>query len=163
MPYRRSFTQHFKAAIPDSKAIAVPDWVKELQKTDPNVPVWQFRFSESETKMKNRIHAVVPRCLITLLEEYLTFRRQLIQRADPGTLFLTKKGTAYKQSSMGGLVSTLTMRYGKRRVSPHRFRDIVAYAWLEDHPEGYLMLSKILWHKNIQMTIRVLWLAVQRV
>jgi len=34
------------------------------------------------------------------------------------------------------------------------FRDIFASWWLEKHPEDYLMVSKKLWHKNIQTTLR---------
>ena len=38
-------------------------------------------------------------------------------------------------------------------MTPHLFRDIFAYAWLKEHPQDYLTLSKILWHKNINITI----------
>ena len=39
------------------------------------------------------------------------------------------------------------------RVTPHLFRDIVAYAWLKANPKDYLTLSKMLWHKNVSTTI----------
>ncbi len=52
------------------------------------------------------------------------------------------------------LVVRLTMRYGGRPVNPHLFRDIVAFAWLKEHPRDYLTLSRILWHANIQVTIK---------
>src|SRR5579859_7910492 len=47
------------------------------------------------------------------------------------------------------------MRYTGRRVNPHLLRDIFAVKWLEDHPEDYLTLSKILWHRNIQTTLQI--------
>ena len=57
-------------------------------------------------------------------------------------------------TQVGYLVSTLTLRHGGRRVTPHPFRDIVAFTWLKEHPEDYLTLSKILWHRNINTTIK---------
>jgi len=31
----------------------------------------------------------------------------------------------------------------------------LAVKWLEEHPEDYLTVSKILWHRNIQTTLRI--------
>ena len=56
---------------------------------------------------------------------------------------------------MTSMVSSLTMRYCGKRVTPHPFRDIVAFAWLKAHPEDYLNLSKMLWHRRIQTTIGI--------
>jgi integrase len=40
-------------------------------------------------------------------------------------------------------------------MSPHVFRDAFAYEWLVNHPDDYLTLSKLLWHTNIQTTLRI--------
>lgn len=40
-------------------------------------------------------------------------------------------------------------------MTPHLFRDAFAYAYLESHPEDYLTLSKILWHRSIKYTLSV--------
>jgi integrase len=37
----------------------------------------------------------------------------------------------------------------------HLFRDIFAVKWLEQNPEDYLTLSKLLWHRNIRTTLRI--------
>jgi len=58
------------------------------------------------------------------------------------------------EANIGQTVSDLTLRYGGRRVTPHLFRDIVAYAWLKAHPKDFLTLSKMLWHKSIATTIK---------
>jgi hypothetical protein len=50
------------------------------------------------------------------------------------------------------LVSNAAVRYVKRRVTPHLFRDIFAAAYLKD-TRDYLSLSKVLWHKNPKITI----------
>ncbi len=34
-------------------------------------------------------------------------------------------------------------------------RNSVAYKWLKEHPKDFLTLSKILWHKNVQTSIRI--------
>jgi integrase len=54
------------------------------------------------------------------------------------------------------LVAQLVFEHAGRRVTPHIFRDIFAYAWLDDHPEDFLTLSKILWHQSINTTLRVM-------
>jgi integrase len=56
---------------------------------------------------------------------------------------------------MNALRGRLTARYAGRRVTPHLFRDIFAVKYLEDRPEDYLTLSKVLWHSNVQTTLGV--------
>jgi site-specific recombinase XerD len=96
----------------------------------------------------------VPRPIISLLEEYVTEHRPLLLRGvDYGCLFVTSVGTPMDAQYVENLVSGLTLRYGGRRVTPHLFRDIVAFAWLKTHSKDYLTLSKMLWHKNVSTTI----------
>ena len=121
---------------------------------DPNSEFWQFRFTADETKMKNSLQCVLPRKLVGLLEEYLqSHRKELVAESDPGTLFLNDIGGALTQPQMSTLVSRLTLRYSGRVVTPHLFRDIYAFMWLEKRPEDFLTLSKLLWHRNIATTI----------
>lgn len=56
-------------------------------------------------------------------------------------------------SQLRVLVSKLTLRYGGRIVTPHLYRDIFAFMWLEKFPEDYFSLSKLLWHRKINMTL----------
>jgi len=83
------------------------------------------------------------------------YRPRLVSDRDPGTLFVDRRGGAFKASDVTTLISKLTAVHGGVRVKPHLFRDIVAFAWLKKHPNDYLTLSKILWHKNIDTTIRI--------
>jgi site-specific recombinase XerD len=137
-----------------------PSWVKEEERSNPEATFWQVHFAPEEIKTGSKtgksIHVVLPRPLIKPLEEYLEqFRPQLVKTGDPGTLFVKDDGTALSSSNLGELVSRLTLQYGGRRVNPHLFRDIVAFAWLKEHPKDFLTLSKILWHSNINYTIKV--------
>jgi integrase len=146
----------FKAPIPKVTSIAKPEWVEEAERAEQGTAVWQIRFSRDETKTKHDVSAVLPRKLIPLLEEYLANHRpHLVGKTDPGTLFLNNRGGVPTKRAITDLVSQFTMRYGGRTVTPHLYRDIFAYMWLELRPEDYLTLSKILWHRNINTTIKI--------
>lgn len=146
----------FKATIPPFSEVDKPQWVIDEEQRNPNAEFWQFRFSPDETKMKNGVHAILPRQLVEPLEEYLRdFRPQLLSGADPGTLFLNHAGNVIERDQMTNLVSGLVIRYAGRRVTPHLFRDIVAFTWLKEHPKDYLTLSKILWHMKLSTTIEI--------
>ena len=89
-----------------------------------------------------------------LLEEYLLHRSALLpaDQPDPGTLFLTNAGNAMDCSTIRDRIEELPSRYVGVAVSPHLFRDIVAYEWLKAHPEDFLTLSKLLFimeHKDV--------------
>jgi integrase len=136
--------------------MAKPRWIEERLRVNPDEKFWQFHFREDETKTGYPVRAFLPRQLIPLLEEYLDHHRaQLVRNTDPLTLFLNWDGQSFKPKQMTGRVSGLTLHHAKRRVTPHLFRDIFAYRWLDDHPDDYLTLSKILWHRNIQTTIGI--------
>jgi hypothetical protein len=109
--------------------------------------------SRNLTKTGCAVHALVPRQLISLLESLLeqylaVYRPALCFGSDPGTLFLNEVGRAMSLANVTNLVAQLTLRHGGRRVTPHVFRDIVAYTWLKHHPKDYLTLSKHLWHSG---------------
>jgi integrase len=144
----------FKRSIPPFSAIDKPQWVLQEEQENPVAEFWQFGFSPDETKTGIEIHALLPRQLIGLLEEYLIdFRTHLLRGSDPGTLLVNRSGKPMTKDQMIRTVSDLTLRHGGRRVTPHPFRDIVAYTWLKGHPEDFLTLSKMLWHMNITTTI----------
>lgn len=145
----------FKRELPPLGSIAIPAWVKDRVRVAPHEEFWQFDFLESETKNKERVRGVLPRQLIPLLEEYLSqHRAALLHRYDPGTLFLTGRGEPLDTATVTDLVGDLTLRYAQKRVTPHLFRDIFAYKWLQEHPTDYLTLSKHLWHKDLNTTLR---------
>ena len=143
----------FKDTISPFASMVVPRWVKERIKINPREKFWQYHFREKETKTAHEVRSVLPRRLVPLLEEFLEHHRPiLLQGPDPGTLFMNKKNGPLTAGEVGSLVGELTLKYGKKRVTPHRFRDAFAYWWLDQHPEDYLTVSKKLWHRNIQTT-----------
>jgi hypothetical protein len=149
----------FKGEIPPLVNIAIPEWAQERLRVNPREKLWQFYFREGETKTGTRtgheVRSILPRRLVPLLEEYLEhYRPALLRGSDPATLFVNGRGNPFKLHTLTQLVGNLTLRYAHRRVTPHVFRDIFAYWWLDHHPEDYLTLSKVLWHSDINTTIR---------
>jgi integrase len=147
----------FKSELPKLVHVATPDWVKERLRTNPRDTFWQFHFRAHETKTGVAVRGILPSCLIPLLEEYLASHRPklLKGRPDPGTLFVNNVGKPFILNVLVQHVSETTLRYCGRRVTPHICRDIYAYRWLDDHPEDYLTLSKILWHSDVRTTLRI--------
>lgn len=158
----------FKGPIKDH--FELQPWVKEeiqkAEKENRTAEFWQIRFSKHETKVGNSVEAVLPKCLVPLLEEYLgynggvNYREVLIgeiepgiKGIDPGTLFLSDKGFLLNEHQVTDLVETLTLRWVDTVINPHRWRDLFAYAFLVEFPKDYLTLSKALWHTTIQETL----------
>jgi site-specific recombinase XerD len=139
----------------------IPLWVTQAlnDKVNPQTKFWQIRFTKNETKMKHGVVAVLPKALVHILEEYLAVRHLLVQANKsgnaPDTVFLNEKGKTISSNAMTDLIQTLTFRYliPAKAVNPHRFRDLFANAYLKDNPKDFLTLSKILWHKSVQVTI----------
>lgn len=146
----------FKAEIEQWDAVRKPRWLEERLKVNPHEQVWQYHFRESETKNGHEVRSILPQRLVPLLEEYLNHHQaHIVTTDDQGTLFLNRRGHPLDSGHLNALISKLTLRHAGRRVSPHRFRDIWAYWWLSSHPEDYLTVSKKLWHRNLEVTIRV--------
>ena len=146
----------FKAEIEHWDNIKKPKWVEERLKIKPREQFWQYHFREDETKNSREVRSILPRRLVSLLEEYLEHHRpQLVNENDPSTLFLNRAGHRLADFEVTSLVSRLTLRHAGKRVTPHIFRDMWAYWWLASHPEDYLTVSKKLWHRNIQTTLGI--------
>jgi integrase len=144
----------FLAKLDPLAPVTKPAWVSEALKADPDIKLWQIRFSTQETKAGNEVHALLPRPLIVPLEEYLAHRKHLVGDSEVDTLFVNDAGRKMDSASIVHLVAELTLRYVNKSITPHTFRHIVAYGWLKDHPEEYLTLSKLLFHKNLNTTLR---------
>lgn len=146
----------FKAPLPQFVHVARPAWAEEVWSRDPQASFWQFYFRENETKTGQKVRGILPRRLIPLLEEYLANHRpRLVAGLDPGTLFLNADGHQIDYQIMTYHISEIVLRHTGRRMTPHLFRDAFAYAYLAEHPEDFLTLSKILWHANVQYTLGV--------
>lgn len=146
----------FLAELPSFIHVAKPEWVDKLLRDEPHPRIWQFYFREHETKIGRAVRGIIPRKLIPLIEDFVQNHRPvLVGNAAHRNLFVNVKGDPFEDDVLRTRVGRICSNYGGRRVTPHIFRDIVAYKWLEDHPEDYLTLSKILWHTNVNTTLQI--------
>jgi len=146
----------FKARIPSITEIDRPQWIIEEEARDPNAEFWQISFSPQGTKTHIAVDLFVPRSLVGPLEGYLAIHRpMLVKGNDPGTLFVTARGKSMRSDQVGKVIGNWTAQFASNRSTPHMIRDAVAFKWLKEHPKDYLLLSKILWHKNVQTTIQI--------
>jgi integrase len=144
----------FKGEVSPLSAVARPNWVEEALRKDLREEFWQIHFRQDETKTGHEVHAILPKQLVPVLEEYLAVHRPVLLKGDdPGTLFVNDRGRPYCKYTICGRVERITQHYAGKRVNPHLFRDIVATKWLEAHPEDFLTVSKLLWHCNLKTTL----------
>lgn len=141
----------------------IPEWAEKLMRSDPAVRLFQFEFSEEETKAARSVMGVLPKNLIPYVEEFLDLYRPILVGGDdpetmddPGTLFVNRFGNAISKQQLEEAVEEATIRYVGKSVNPHLFRDIYALEYLLD-PENhadYFTLSKILWHGTPEITVK---------
>jgi hypothetical protein len=146
----------FFAPLPNFIHVAKPKWVIEALSKNSSQAFWQIYFRPEETKMGQPVRGILPRRLIPLLEEYLADHRpRLVAEKDPGTLFVNDDGYANNYQTMTYRISEIVLKYCRRLMTPHLWRDAYSYAYLEVHPEDFLTLSKILWHRSIKYTLSI--------
>lgn len=149
----------FKARLDEYRNVAIPEEIEAELARNPDAEVWQIFFSKDQVKTGQTIRGIVPLHVVPILEEYLELRHLLVGAVDPGTLFLNRcqgkcRGGAISKEAFGNLIGGLTQKHANRWVSPHLYRDALAHHWLDEHPEDYLSLSKHLWHRNINTTVK---------
>jgi integrase len=146
----------FKGPIAPFSEIDKTVWVQEEERKNPAAEFWQFHFSRDETKTGIEVEALLPHLLIGPLEEYPEkFRLHLLHNGDPEALFINQRGKPVSLRSIEEIVGAVTLSHGGRRVTPHMFREIVAFARLKSDPNCYMELSKLLWHASPAYTLSV--------
>ncbi len=146
----------FKGRIPSLSDIDKPAWIVEEEAQNPGAEFWMISFAPAETKTNITVDLLLPRALVEPLEEYMAvWRPLLLNGKNPITLFVTPRGKAMRSDQVGKVIGHWSKTFASKRTTPHMIRDSVAYKWLKTHPKDYLTLSKILWHKNVQTTIRI--------
>jgi len=88
--------------------------------------------------------------LVPLLDEYLAIHRRILvnKSQDPGTLFVGSKGNLMNVTQVRNLVKKLASEHAGVPVTPHLYRDIVAFEWLRSHPEDY-QISVVGWPSRV--------------
>jgi integrase len=150
----------FKNKIPSGFEIDKPDWVKDEEDKNPNAEFWMYRFTAEENKTGKLIFCVLPKCLVDPLEKYLRHRETLLQGLKTDTLFVNAYGRPMNAVTFGHMMCEISLRYGGegkrhgKRMNPHIFRDVFAFAYLKNNPRDFVQLSIQLWHSSIDTTMK---------
>lgn len=146
----------FKSKIPPFTQLDKPQWVRDEEARNPEAEFWLISFTPAQVKTNMPIDLILPKQLVSPLEHYLKEVRPLLlngRKAD--TLFVNRNGKPMRSDQVGCVIGTWSLRFTGVRTTPHLLRDSVAFAYLKAHPRDYMNLSKLLWHRNIQTTIRI--------
>lgn len=147
----------FYSQVQSYSTATKPNWIVEHEERTPDSSYWQIQFSPDETKTNHRVQMFLPSELIPLLTEYLEKHPPVLVRDNTmvNTLFVSDSGKPMTITQIRNLVKSLASRHAGVPTSPHIYRDIVAFEWLRTHPEDFLTVSKVLWHRNVNTTIRI--------
>jgi integrase len=151
----------FKSKIPSGFEIDKPSWVVDEEAKDKNAEFWMYRFTAEENKTGKLIFCVLPKVLVDPLEEYLKCRETLLQGQASDTLFVNAYGRPMNAVTFGHMMCEISLRYGGdgkkrrgKRMNPHIFRDVFAFAYLKENPRDFVQLSIQLWHSSIDTTMK---------
>jgi len=151
---RGNGTVLIKSRIACPEQTSLPNSVKKALERDPRGRFWQFRLQATKTPLV--VRGVLPKQLSQLVEEYVEeFRPKLVSSADPKTLFVNGYGRCFERVPFSLHIRSLTLRYTRKALAPHIFRHMYAVAWLREHPDDYLTLSKILGHRSVKSTLAI--------
>jgi hypothetical protein len=137
-----------KAPVPhDDPSFVIADWAKPLLESNPNLPLWQFSFSASETPRGKSVHGLMLQETVDLLGEYVEkWRPILLGESKSGSLFIRNRGgKQLTRADLISLVKSLTRRYAGVSVTPGSIKSSFVDYWLEKYPDGWSELAGILW------------------
>jgi hypothetical protein len=107
-----------------------------------------------ETKNDNPIDAELPPHLVRLLELYLQRYRPRLWSGPSPYLFPGENGECRPPGGFGKQISTFLAKEVGVTMTPHQFRHLAAKLYLDDHPDGFETVRRLLGHKSIATTMR---------
>ena len=131
-----------------------PDWAEKIRSEDPEARFLVCHWFEEETKGNHEVWELFPREAIPLLGEYVDHYRQLllgISNADSTLLFFNRNCEKLTRKSLLDLVSRVSVRFAKKRMTVKHFRDLVAAQMLEGGA-SVDQVAALLWHLNTSST-----------
>ena len=140
----------FYERVENDGILSLPPWA--AKGVSRGRPFWQYRFDPSESPNGALVHAVLPKCLIKPLLQYLAFRKVLIGRKKTETLFVNRNGRSLDNGTLQLLVNEITLVYAGKRLSPQSIRTIWAIEYLKYIPNDWDGLALQLWHLDPEQT-----------
>lgn len=114
---------------------------------------WHLHFPADEVKNDVEIELPLPAETGKLLHHYLTEVRPTLVRA-PNRWLFPGAGTNHKKSNLLGVqIADLVSEIVGVRVTPHQFRHLAGYLYLQQNPGAIEVVRRLLGHKSIQTTL----------
>jgi len=130
---------------------------RHLQRADPKSgPITHIYIPAEETKNSRVISLPVAPDIGRMLDEWINDFRPLIAAADNFYLF-PGNGAGDRSITPQALslsVKRATKNFAGLAVTPHQFRHLAAYTFLDDHPDHYEEVRRQLGHASVTTTTR---------
>ncbi len=116
---------------------------------------WYVEYSSDEMKNNESFRISFPKDLVPLLEDYLeNYRKNIYADSNCAWVFPSPNGTHICASTVQRIITNNTRRILNMHIYPHLMRDIAAYWYIKEFGD-YLTVSKLLGHKDINVTINL--------
>ncbi len=116
---------------------------------------WYIEYSPNEMKNNDSFRISFPEDLVQLLEDYLdNYRRNIYDDPECKWVFPSPNGRHICGATVERIVTKNCKRALNKHIYPHLMRDIVAH-WYIKETGDFLTASKLLGHKDINMTIKL--------
>ncbi len=111
-------------------------------------------YPREQVKNSVEIEVVLPSHYASIVRDYIKFARPLLCK--PGNLYLFPNRTSGHKNSVyfSRYISQFVEDEIGVAVTAHRFRHVVGYIFLQDHPGQYEIVRLLLGHKDIRTTMR---------
>ena len=109
--------------------------------------------SEAEVKNDQYLEYELPEQSTDLYERYVQDFRPILAPGDSTWLFAVKGGAHKSQETLSQQLTEVLEREIGVHMTPHQFRHLAAAFYLEAHPDGLAMVSRILGHKDLRTTL----------
>jgi hypothetical protein len=135
--------------------VRAPQWVIDEGTKNSNTTFWAYYFSPEETKNGYSVAGFVPKPLVDPLNTFVDdgYRRLLVGRKRIASLFVSDHKSELSYANLSAIFAQLSLEYGRKRLSPHCFRSIFAFEYIQDRRADYRILSQCLWHHDLFTTL----------
>lgn len=110
--------------------------------------------TSDETKNAVAVEAELTTRLVRLLHTYVQEFRPLLIGTPVPWLFPGKKGARRPSGGFGQQLSGFIAKEAGVVMTPHQFRHLAAKLYLDQHPDGFETVRRLLGHKSIETTMR---------
>ena len=134
-----------------------PDWAEQIRREDPEARFLVCHWLEKDTKADQEVWELFPREAIPLFRDYIDQYRPLLlgsEKQDSTLLFFNRRLGKLTQKSLLDLVSRISVRFAKKRMTVKHFRDLVSAQMLENGA-SIDKISALLWHLSTSSTTTV--------